>query len=51
MDGSVPGPDAYRAFLEGKVSVAQRHGFDVDPADLNPVLKGHQGAMARWMVA
>jgi hypothetical protein len=40
-------PD-YRAFLESKVRFTQYHGFDVDPADLNPALKPFTHDVVRW---
>ena len=43
-------PDAYRRFLEKKVRMAAAMGFEVDDADINPILKGHQRAIVRWAV-
>lgn len=43
--------DAYRQFLEAKVAVAPRFGFDVDDAEIHPILKPHQRAIVRWMIA
>jgi hypothetical protein len=43
--------DDYRLFLEGKVKLASYAGFTVDPADINPALKGHQGAIVQWAAA
>lgn len=34
----------YDAFLRAKVTIAQPKGFDVDPAEINPLLKPHQVA-------
>jgi len=42
--------DPYRQFLEGKVRVAQTCGFEIDPADINPVLFRHQPDIVRWAV-
>lgn len=42
--------DAYRAFLERKIATAPQHGFEVDPAEVNPLLKGHQNAGVVWAV-
>ncbi len=41
----------YQDFLRSKIKVAERCGFDVDPADINPLLKPHQRDMVRWAVA
>lgn len=41
----------YRKFLEDKVCVAPRLGFDVDESEVNPLLKPHQRSIVRWMVA
>jgi DNA methylase/helicase-like protein len=41
----------YRAFIEAKVAQAAVHGFDVDPAEMNPALKDHTRAMVRWTLA
>lgn len=38
----------YRAFLEGKVVVSARTGFDVDLAEISPALKPHQRAIVQW---
>lgn len=43
--------DDYRKFLEDKVCVAPRLGFDVEESEVNPLLKPHQRAIVRWMVA
>lgn len=43
--------DSYRRFLEAKVATAKRLGFDVAESDINPILKPHQRAIVRWMVA
>ncbi len=43
--------DAYRKFLEAKVAIAPRFGFDVADADIHPLLKPHQRAIVRWMIA
>jgi hypothetical protein len=32
----------YRAFLADKVRMAPAYGFDVDPDEVNPLLKPHQ---------
>lgn len=40
----------YRGFLEAKVASAPTYGFDVDPAEINPLLKPHQRACVQWAV-
>ncbi|WP_226893873.1 DNA methyltransferase [Nisaea sediminum] len=47
-----PGPseDPYRAFLEAKIRMADFHGFDIGPEDVNPILKPHQVALVIWAV-
>lgn len=47
-DGAVA---AYRAFLEAKVCKPGRIGFTIADHEVNPILKGHQRAAVRWMVA
>lgn len=40
---------AYREFLAAKAQLAPVTGFEVDPADVRPVLKPHQRARgAAW---
>ena len=34
----------YDAFLRAKVTIARPKGFEVDPAEINPLLKPHQMA-------
>ncbi len=41
----------YQEFLKAKVCVAGAFGFDVADSDVSPILKPHQRAMVRWMVA
>ena len=41
----------YDAFLGRKVCVAKSHGFDVAPEEIHPLLRDHQRALVRWMVA
>ncbi len=43
--------DPYREFLARKVKVAASQGFDVAPADLNPLLTRHQPDAVRWACA
>lgn len=42
--------DEYRAFIEAKTIGVKRSGFDVEPGELNAVLKGHQSDVVRWGV-
>lgn len=42
--------DAYQQFLEAKAAIAPRFGVAAGPADLSPVLKPHQRAIAQWML-
>ena len=32
----------YKEFLENKIDIAPLAGIDVDPSEINPVLKPHQ---------
>lgn len=41
----------YEDFLKAKVRLAESWGFEIDPADVNPILKPHQVATVCWMVA
>lgn len=50
MLGGARMTEAYRAFLEAKATLAPHDGFDVDPAELSPILKPHQAAIVRWAV-
>ena len=40
----------YREFLESKMVIAPESGFDVNPAQVNPVLKPHQRDAVVWAV-
>lgn len=40
--------DPYRAFLEGKMKVAEATGIEVDPAEVNPALAPHCRAIVPW---
>lgn len=42
--------DDYRQFLAEKVCTAPSAAVELDPAAVNPILKPHQQAIARWMV-
>ena len=41
----------YADFLRAKVRIADTWGFQIDPAEVNPILKPHQVAIVVWMVA
>ncbi len=41
----------YSAFLREKVNFDRSFGFDVNDADIHPILKPHQRAIVRWAVA
>jgi hypothetical protein len=43
-------PGSYEDFLKEKVNFSTTYGFDVDPSDINPILKPHQAAIVRWAV-
>jgi hypothetical protein len=49
-DGLKPGMD-YNDFLKRKVRIADRHGFDVDESEINPILKPHQRTIVKWAIA
>jgi hypothetical protein len=38
----------YDAFLKAKVQIVDEVGFEIDPADINPLLKPFQNATVRW---
>ena len=42
--------DAYREFLERKVAIAPKLGFDVSPDTMNPGLRPHCRALVPWML-
>lgn len=42
--------EAYKAFLQSKVVMADSLGFDIDDADINPILKPFQRACVCWAV-
>lgn len=42
---------SYREFLRAKVRLAPRHGFDVDPREVNPALKDFVQAIVLWAAA
>ena len=41
----------YRAFLEAKIKLGERAGFDVDPAEINPALKPFTQEVVQWAAA
>jgi hypothetical protein len=41
----------YAAFLAGKIQMAPVGGFEIDDAEINPILKGHQRAIVKWACA
>jgi len=41
---------SYRAFLEAKKPIAALRGFDIDPSEVNPLLKPHQRDIVVWAV-
>ena len=44
-------PADYREFLTQKCLTAPNVGFEVDDAEINPILKDHQRALVKWGVA
>ncbi|MGN8554418.1 UNVERIFIED_CONTAM: hypothetical protein OHV15_17720, partial [Microbacterium sp. SLM126] len=42
--------DRYDEFLRAKIKMARFDGFDTDPAEVNPILFGHQRDIVRWAV-
>ncbi|NID14989.1 DNA methyltransferase [Luteibacter yeojuensis] len=42
--------DAYQQFIEAKVCTAPEHGFEVDPALVNPAMKPHCRAIVPWLL-
>jgi hypothetical protein len=41
---------AYRDFLRAKVHLDEGCGFEIDPSEVNPLLKGHQRDIVCWAV-
>jgi DNA modification methylase len=41
---------SYEAFLKAKTVTADEFGFDVDPSEVNPILKPHQRDIVCWAV-
>lgn len=42
--------DAYREFLGAKVRLSESRGFEIDPGEVNPLLKPHQRDLVCWGV-
>lgn len=40
----------YQQFLEGKIKLSEIEGFEVDDAEISPILKPHQRDIVRWAV-
>jgi DNA modification methylase len=40
----------YQNFLEAKIRIAPKTGFDIHPEDLNPILKPHQRDIVQWSI-
>jgi DNA modification methylase len=41
----------YEAFIKAKVQLAGTDGFDIEDAEINPILKPHQRAAVRWALS
>ena len=41
-------PLSYQQFLEAKIAMAPKMGFDVADHEINPILLGHQRAIVKW---
>ncbi len=40
----------YIDFLKSKISIASKDGFEIDRADVNPILKPHQVDVVQWAI-
>lgn len=40
----------YQNFLEAKIRIAPKTGFDIHPEDLHPILKPHQRDIVQWSI-
>lgn len=40
--------DSYREFIENKLAIAQKSGFEVDAGEIHPMLKPRQRDIVRW---
>ena len=49
MNISVVKPD-YQEFLKSKIKIAPDSGFQIDPSEVNPILKPHERDSVIWMV-
>lgn len=43
-------PEAYLQFLRAKIDIAPNLGFEIDPSEVNPILKPHQRDIVCWAV-
>lgn len=43
--------DSYLRFVESKIVMAPKSGFEIDPAEVNPIAKPHQRAAIVWAIA
>lgn len=50
MDGKSITLEKYHEFLRAKVRLAELGGFEIDAADVNPLLKPHQVAAVIWAI-
>jgi len=41
---------SYDEFLQSKIRIAQKEGFDLDLSDISPKLKDHNKLMVKWLV-
>ena len=42
--------EAYRQFLRNKVVMSKDRGFEIEPGEVNPLLKPHQVDVVRWAI-
>lgn len=40
----------YQDFLQAKIKLAEKHGFDISQDEIHPLLKPHQKAVVQWNV-
>lgn len=40
----------YQNFLEAKIRIAEKTGFDIHPEDIHPILKPHQRDIVQWSI-
>lgn len=41
----------YMTFVKSKVALAEKQGFDIDPSEVNPILKPHQRDIVCWAIS